>query len=70
MYILIILIFIALEIEVVCLLKARQNKQWKKFVKDIIVLKDTIAFVINGKEYEYNPKDNFEEWYKKISKTT
>ena len=70
MYILIILILIALEIGIVCLLRAIQNKQWKKFVESTIVLKDTITFVVNGKEYEYNPKNNFEEWFKKISKTT
>jgi hypothetical protein len=70
MYILIILILIALEIGIVCLSRIIQNIQWKKFVNDTIVLKDTITFVVNGKEYEYNPKDNLEEWYKKISKTT
>jgi hypothetical protein len=70
MCILIILILIALEIGIVCLSRTIQNIQWKKFVNDTIVLKDTITFMVNGKEYEYNPKDNFEEWYKKISKTT
>ena len=70
MYILIILILIALEIGIVCLSRVIQNIQWKKFVEDTIVLKDTITFVVNGKEYEYNPEDNFEEWFKKIFKTT
>jgi hypothetical protein len=70
MCILIILILIALEIGIVCLSRIIQNIQWKKFVNNTIVLKDTITFVVNGKEYEYNPKDNLEEWFKKISKTT
>jgi hypothetical protein len=70
MYILIILILIALEVGIVCLSRVIQNIQWKKFVNDTIVLKDTITFVVNGKEHEYNPKDNFEEWCKKIFKTT
>lgn len=45
-----------------------EKRKWQKFVDATIPLKDTITISINGKDYEYNPTENFEEFMKNITK--
>ena len=42
-----------------------QEYKWRKYVKETIIIKDTITFTINGKDYEYNPNESLEEFFKK-----
>lgn len=42
-----------------------QEHKWRKYVRETLVTKKTITVTINGKKYEYNPNENFEDFCKK-----
>lgn len=41
-----------------------QEYKWRKYVRENIAIKETITVTINGKDYEYNPNENFEKFFK------
>ena len=52
----------------VMLWQIMEKRKWKKFIDTVIPIKDTITISINGKDYEYNPTENFEEFMRNITK--
>jgi hypothetical protein len=61
-------LFCSVLVVVAAVIYIMEKRKWKKFIDIVFPLKDTITISINGKDYEYNPTEDFEEFMKNITK--